>query len=94
MMRLRVRKVVVANAGTPVPGPAVLTKKFILAALENNGLIFYGGPDIDATHRGELLGKESREFTAPVGQDLDLSQLRIDASVNGEGVEVIYYEHF
>ena len=94
MMRVKVIRISVPSAGTPVSGPAVKTKKFTLVALQNNGLIYYGGPDIDAQHRGELVGKEQRDFTAPGGEELDLSELRFDATVSGEGVEVIYYEHF
>jgi hypothetical protein len=94
MMRVKVIRISVSAAGVPVSGPAVKTKKFTLVALQNNGLIFYGGPDMDAVHRGELVGKEQRDFVAPGNEELELSELRFDATVNGEGVEIIYYEHY
>ena len=93
--RVRAMLIDVPAAGTPVEGPVATAKKFILNAPAGNaGAVFYGGADIDATHRAALQpGTSSPEFEAPLAGEIDLSDLRFDAANNGDDVELVYYDH-
>lgn len=91
-MRIRVVVITVAAAGTPEVGPALLTKKVQLRArVGNSGLIYYGGSNICASRREEMVGGEQHTYEAPVGESIDLSDLRIDASNNDDQVALAYF---
>lgn len=94
----RVFKVTVPTPGTPVSGAAVFTgnsaftPKVIISALAANvGDVYYGGSNIDATHRKILVGGD--ELNAPGGGHdfLDLSTMRFDAANAGDGFEITIF---
>lgn len=98
----RVLKITVPVAGTPVVGLAAgfsgnaqVSPKCIIAGLASNTSdVYYGGSDIDATHRRTLAPAQADEITAPGGGQasfIDLSTIRFDAAVNGEGFEITYF---
>jgi hypothetical protein len=92
----RVLKVTVPAAGTPVAASAnpLFTKAVKIRALPGNtGNVFFGGSDYDAAHRSQLaagVNVEMYEVAALLNSQLDLSLIKVDAAVNGEGVEIHY----
>lgn len=96
----RVFIVTVPTPGTPVSGAAVFTgnsqftpKVIISAQIGNTNPVFYGGSNIDATHRKPMNGGQADELTAPYGLHdvFDLSTFRFDATTANEGFEVTIF---
>jgi hypothetical protein len=91
--------VTIATAGTPVVLTATPTYTpccKIQAATTNAGVVYVGGNDLDATHRGdELPPGAALEITGPqIGgteDEFDLAQVKVDAANNGDKVIVSYF---
>src|SRR5581483_1118849 len=83
-------KVVVANAGTPVP---VKSSSFVV-----KGVTFEADPGNAGTYMilkdsaGNILGKFSKgqSFTPPILGSVDLNSLQLDTDTNGDGAFVAY----
>jgi len=91
---------VVTTAGVRVALSAVPLKAAqiaIRAKSANSGIIYVGGNDVD-TNGYRLLTQDTLAYGDIVNQNadrqVDLTQIFIDASVSGEGVEVIYSAQF
>lgn len=91
--------VVVVTSGTAVPLSAVqiLTPAASLQApATNTGNIRFGGPDCASNPAGILRPGESVEITGPRAagdsdEEYSLSEIYIDADIDGEGVVVGYF---
>lgn len=87
----------VTTAGTRVQlsSTALLVRSFtVCAKTANTGHIYYGGATVDSTNGVDLSAGDCTGW-APVAATggstaYDLSSAYIDASVNGEGVNVTY----
>ena len=91
--------VTVTVAGTPVPVSAsqiIAPGCLIQAAKSNTGVIYAGGTDLDATHRGIELGPgEAVEIVGPgisgSEEEINLAQIYVDAATSGDKVVVSYF---
>jgi hypothetical protein len=91
--------VVVTTAGTAVPissTPIISAGCSIRALPSNTGVIYVGGADLNSLTRGAELGAgDAIEIVGPqIGgteEEIDLSQIYVDASVSGEQVIVNYF---
>jgi hypothetical protein len=91
--------VVVSSAGTPVQlsASSIYTPGVLIqAATTNTGIIYVGGSDLDATHRGnEIPPGAALEITGPkIGgteEEFDISSIKIDAATSGDKVAVSYF---
>jgi hypothetical protein len=92
--------VTVSSSGTPVPlsSSSVRTAAcHIQADPSNTGVIYVGGVNLDATHRGVVLSPDrGTEITGPhirgIEEEFDLSEVYIDAATSGDKVIVSYFE--
>jgi hypothetical protein len=92
--------VTVTTAGTPaqVSAQHIVTPGCLIeAAPTNSGNIYVGDSTLDATHRGcELTPGSSIEIVGPnIGgseEEIDLFDLWVDSSANGDKVIVSYFK--
>jgi hypothetical protein len=87
--KLACKLINVATAGTATQvdsSSRVVRRLRIHNPSTNGGLVYFGGPDLDATHRCELKVSELVELA-----QLDISQVYVTTAVNNEKVEVAYY---
>lgn len=88
----------VASAGTPEAVSAtdkLVRGRVIIRALpDNTDNVYYGGSDIDATHRATLApGQADTLETLGDGSGyFNLKLIFVDAAVNGEGIALTYIE--
>lgn len=78
----------VAAAGTaePLSASSVFAHEGNIQAHQSNGgLIYVGGPDVDSSNGFVLEAGDNFPFSA-----LNLQNIYIDTSVNGNGVRVVY----
>lgn len=91
--------VTVVAAGTPVPLSATAIQApgcVIQAAKTNTGVVYVGGSNLDATHRGnELSPGDSIEIIGPmirgIEEELNLALIKVDAATSGDKVVVSYF---
>jgi hypothetical protein len=93
----------VTTAGTRVPLSATALKAYqiaIRAKTANTGVIYIGGSDVTSAGyqlaAGQTLSYGDLHDASTQLRDfrIDLTQIYIDSSVNGEGVEVVYAAEF
>jgi len=87
---LSVVTVTTAGAQTPINSTALLCFRVeITAQAANTGLIYVGGSGCGETNT--MAAGDTKEIDFGVNSTIDLNALYIDASVSGEGVEIVYY---
>lgn len=87
--KLACKLITVATAGTATQVDStsrVMNRIRVHNPSTNTGLIYFGGPDLDSTHRNELNIGDNVELGS-----LDISQLYVTTAVNNEKVEVAFY---
>jgi len=95
---LRTKQVAVTTAGTRVALSAtkkLVSKLWIKAKSANTGLIYLGDSTVSSTVGFVLSAKEEIDLFAVYAKDnyvVDLNEIYIDSSVNGEGISVAYFE--
>lgn len=95
---LRTFQKAVTTAGTQVPLSASVKNVWqvkIKALSTNTGLIYVGDSSVSASVGFELSKNEYIDLSSIFAKDnfiMDLSEIYIDSSVNGEGVSVAFLE--
>jgi hypothetical protein len=95
---LRSGQKLVTTAGTAVPLSATskhICKLWIKALSTNTGLIYVGDSGVDSSSGFELSKTNEIDLSSVFAKDnfiMDLSEIYIDSSVNGEGVSIAYFE--
>lgn len=89
MANLKCKKITIAVAGTITPAESTVRAVQSVTVINppyNTGSIYFGGADMSATKRATLAKGDRITLFG-----IDLSELNLDVSINGESVEVIYY---
>lgn len=81
--------ITVATAGTATQVDSTytsVTRVVVRNPYSNTDKVYFGGPDLDATHRYSLHVGEEKQLS-----NIDLTKLYVTVAVNNEKVEVLWF---